>query len=296
MYENFKTEKDYFISNKIYLNGKWFLEKEIISTWGFHPVFKELINFKIHLGELFPEGYEYIEPEFVNGKLRKTKYIISLDSRLSEDGAPKVAVNEDFTNELNKYTYEPYSTEKGYNTFYIYVETFKKGIKLPEYYSLILFDDNFDEEQILCCSINKQNDYELLYFFNDGFDEKLICSDVDNLIKYSYFEILENLSEIIKNVHINQIIEIDRLNYISEKITEVKKTGCLFYKYSTDALNSIIDYLTNKKIILKCECCGVLFEYVETKKYCSENCKIKAKNNRYYSKNSDIIKQKRILK
>jgi hypothetical protein len=83
-------------------------------------------------------------------------------------------------------------------------------------------------------------------------------------------------------------------NALVEESLSIKDVG--YKRYFSLMINDFVDFALKNNDVGRCTICGKLFEYKKNKKYCSEECKIKAKNQRYYKKNSQKIKIKYLEK
>lgn len=282
MYKNFRTKKEYLISNKLYFNNRWFLEKEIISTWCFHPIFRELVNFKIHIGELFPENYEILCEDYADGKLITTKKIISLGERL-EAKYPYFTISErNFECELKKYLPNPSEN----SDLYIFIECFRKDIKLPDYYSLILFDNEIEFES---CSINRNNNSELysLSSLDRRFFEKAFEHLISDFCIKQGIGILDKINTIFNSYYLQNKFSIQQLNDCLSELYGAKENIAFMYGQTLNVIDSFLDELRLQNKALRCQHCGRVMSYAPTKKYCSLNvdgldCGKKARNGRNY--------------
>lgn len=283
MYEKFRTQRKHLISDKLYFDGSWFLEKEIISTWCFHPLFKKLVNLKIHIGELYPEKYEIVDKEYKDGSFVETKDVISLEERLKskQEYFQDEITDIDFEEELKTYLPNPSEDKR----FYVYIECFRKSIKLPDYYSLTLFNNDLEFEN---CSINRANSYILNYFVPEGkFENIALEKFIEDCFIAQGLAILQRLNKLYQAYYLKNELNISQIRNCQNEVNVCKENISYIYQYSLNAVDSIINELCSNKIAMVCQRCNQVMTYAKSKKYCSLNkdgqdCGKKARNARCY--------------
>ncbi len=180
---------------------------------------------------------------------------------------------------------------------YLYSKIFdeKTSEELPAYYSVLF---NFNEEKDVFRGLYVPEDENeilaLLYenqfnFWQKGFERDKILN-FDYPYNSIFFEIQKLITKYLKENEIN-ILE---FNTIFNQTKQLKDMGVV--KYLQYVLKSFALELQEQKIAKSCKFCECLFKYLEVKEYCSDECKIKARNKRYYKKNAPKIKKKRMIK
>lgn len=283
-------------SNKTYFDGKYFVSKRGISVQLYHPTLNEEIIFTIWLCEL-----EKNETDINSGILKHTLIL----SRLKKYDDFDEVEERDLTEELNKYCSNPQQNkyiflecaDRGGNTLPIYYNSLlspyawyytrevlddipvkiyddirRNQLRLKEF--KIIFDIAFQEytenvseymgvlHQLLRVVGSLELRADLLIAFDKGLVE---------LWNYPYNGATEK-DYLFENYHITQ----EEINYVSNKFSPIIKGFLL------ELLKTYNNILIEKRLLQKCEVCDNFFIYKESKKYCSEKCKIKAKNKRNY--------------
>ena len=299
MYEKFTTEIKHTINDKLYFNGKYFIEKTIISTYIYHELLKKLIQYKFTFAELREEGFSYPkdncfefedfifddeEPDFKEIPNQKNDNInkIFLKDKLKgvkEDSDFYSVDKSDLTTELNKYCPDPTKQK-----VYLFNETWYKGEKLPIYNSLTYLGDYWG---IWDYSINKIN----LREFMDEYDNKMNRLIYQQALKpnlvHDYFFYLHYLGD-----KINYYLDEDRFQtrFFRNCEKALNKTDDLaLYYFIKEVLDTFLAHASEKKAFIRCQHCGQIIKFAENKKYCSlavdrQDCGKSARNKKYYSK------------
>lgn len=189
-----------------------------------------------------------------------------------------------------------YHKQNGY--LYSKVFDFETREELPPYYFLLV---NYNDYYATTDSPFK--DYEIPYDRNDivslyleNHYNKLVKSyEHDGIMKfnYPYKSVYDDLQKMLVCHLKNEKFDIKRFQEIYKNIFKIKDKGVakyLLYIFTSFYKKEI----ESKKEFKMCEICGKLFDFNQDKKYCSEKCKTKAKNKRYYEKNASKIKMKNI--
>ena len=163
MYEKFKTKVQHILNDRLYFDGKYFVEKTIISTYIYHALLKKLIQYKFHIAELNEEGFAHkmkiagddcfdiadflfddeecdINDEVDENLLYRTflKDKIKECKRVKNNLFGSVE-NKDLTAELEKYCPDPTKQK-----VYLFNETWYRGEKMPIYNGLTYLGDYWD--------------------------------------------------------------------------------------------------------------------------------------------------------
>ena len=183
---------------------------------------------------------------------------------------------------------------------YLYpkIYNFKTREELPAYYILLS-----DYSEYYADIINQtykgleipktKEEIESLLFENQ-YNWLVSRYEKDEILNFDYPFVLvyNDMQKMVVNYLKSQEFDIKEYQKIYEGINEIEDPGVA--KFLLYTLNSFSHELENKKLYKMCKNCEKLFEYKDTKKYCSDECKIKAKNKRYYKKNAAKIKIKNI--
>lgn len=295
MYEKFESnvyyynQENYFIDKEYYLNKKWF------STYLYHPVIRKLLFYKYHFCSI--NDYSHINIESINydGTIKYNDY------RKHDELSNKKILNSTtvktapkIVDELSKYCPD-IKKQQGY----FYCDIFYRDKKMPSYYELLSMGDycSFQEN-----SINRQNYQTFMSVLANNILEMVVNGKLYREIHhinfyYSHYmgDIINHyLNEFINNEPMDDALDIDYFNTLLKESTTVQDIG--YKNHLKKMTEEFIEFVLKTKGAKRCPICGQLFEYKKNKKYCSEDCKIKAKNQRYYKKNSQKIKIKYLEK
>lgn len=292
MYEKFQTE--YNQIEQLFFNKKYFVERNTLSSYFFHSVFKQLLFFKytfVNIQELNKYQIEDINDNYqMNVSNWRAAHLIDNSSF----DFTKINPNETLLEEVKKYC--P-NLEK--QRAYFYIDVYHKNQKLPQFYPMIFSGHYFDFAD---CTINKINIETFRFRYENIINSFVIDEFFHPRISLDYLSVCPNIGDVINDY-------LDNLKFYDNKgcrlsledfkiwvndIYLIKDVG--LKHYVSIMVDEFIDFAISNKDISKCAFCGELFEYKPTKKYCSEKCKIANKNRKYYAKNAPVIKNKRLAK
>ncbi len=262
------------VSDKLYF-GSFAVQKTIISATFKHPLFKNDICHKFHIGEL---QYHATPEEFQDRlKCHKTD--------------PQWINKADLTKELNLFIKEPKNRAN-----YFYFEVCDGLKKLPLYYASIYNRDCFSKfegfspennppmplwskyiqecqkaisNSIYMGTIHPSCYYDLFTFFHDFGFEVFEWLDKEN-------------PEYIDEPFLTQSLEKYQRHFKLVKDVALRN-------YALAVVKSVIEQSIKNKDFIQCAYCGRLIDYRIKKRYCSplsekRDCAKKARNKRYYEK------------
>lgn len=281
-YGKLDTQQVYYVSDKPYLDGQYYVDKCIIVSYIFCPFFKKLLRQEAHFGKLITteERLEHL----------KNMWDDDYDDNHKEmyeevfDEFEKYYREQDLTKEITLYCPSP---EKG--KIYFYKKAFHKNIELPIFFSL-LGDFVCDLKEPFYkpdCSINKQNYKEythtvrtiILNYIQDG----VIKRDSEN----TYINFTGRLGRFLKNLYFNDRYDLS-LREIDNEISEYNEPFiCIYFR---TVIESILNEYFKNELLARCKYCNKIMRKITPSKiYCSdkiegENCRKKAQNKRYNEK------------
>lgn len=181
--------------------------------------------------------------------------------------------------------------QKGYLIPKVYNNSNNK--QLPAFY-VVLIDYWYSVEETftkLCYPENKDEQNSLLY--ENQFNRFINMYERDGILNFDfpYNLLYSEIQNIIIEYLTKHIVSIEKYNEILDKLNGIRDIGVK--KYLHYILITFADYLKMLENIASCDNCGKLFVPSRNKKYCSQSCKIKLKNMRYYKKNSKKLKLNR---
>ena len=167
----------------------------------------------------------------------------------------------------------------------------KTGTELPAYYILLAFciplEELSDSSILLKGSVQEyKNDLFSLEFNNEITRTKQIYQ-ADNILKYdfAYDRFIQNLKNYIVEFINEDALDNSIYKNFEMQLLEIGDYG--LREYCRSLLNSFISDIEQKQLATKCPHCGKMFKYKKGKKFCSEECQLRAKSHRKYIKKRD---------
>ena len=292
MHENLVTTtftpyEEYFIDKK------FFVVRTKISTYLYHPVIRKILFYQYTFGEVHNYNTKMkIKAINKNGSIEwdfdKKKSDCETNQKILNSAKPNKAILDEIK------TYCPnYIKQKGY----FFCEIFHKNKKMPNYYELLTLGDYCS---FYSNSLNRKNYQD----FNEAIEDRLLSMVTRGILSYNitsdhfYFrhylgDFINMYEDYLRADYIEKSkIDLEYLNYWENEVKQIKDIG--YRNYVTLMLREFERFVINNKEVKQCPICNDFFKYKENKIYCSEDCKIKAKNKRYYQKNASRIKLKNI--
>lgn len=189
-----------------------------------------------------------------------------------------------------------YNKQQGY--LYPKVLDYETREELPPYYILLAdYNDYYEttKSPFKGLELPETEDEIMSMFFERQYNRLIPTYEHDGILKFThpFRSIYNDLQKIFVSHLKKEKLDVNLLQGIYKNIFKIKDKGVA--KYLLYIFKSFYeDIIENKKELKMCEVCGKLFDFNQDKKYCSEVCKIKAKNQRYYKKNAKKIKMKNI--
>lgn len=184
--------------------------------------------------------------------------------------------------------------QKGYLIPKVY--DVKTNEPLPAYYATLVNYWYSEDKTFKGLEYPQNEDEQNIILYENQYNRLVSLYERDGTLNfdYPYVMIYDDIQKIaveyIKNKHLN----IDKFNKVAKELKTIEDIGVR--KYLLYILTSLAEDAGEKVKIKVCKNCGKVFSFVKKKIYCSEECKIQAKNKRYYQKNSIKLKNKRIQK
>ena len=168
--------------------------------------------------------------------------------------------------------------------------------RLPAYYAILVNYWYSEDKTFKGLEYPQNEDEQNIILYENQYNRLVSLYERDGTLNfdYPYVMIYDDIQKIaveyIKNKHLN----IDKFNKVAKELKTIEDIGVR--KYLLYILTSLAEDAGEKVKIKVCKNCGKVFSFVKKKIYCSEECKIQAKNKRYYQKNSIKLKNNRIQK
>jgi len=278
-------------SRNIFLE-KYSIYKAVYSTIIFTKILKKDIDFEFQIAfiaDILKECEEYEDEDYAWGYDNVDKYFDFINSNDLNDfnecppneffgcGYP-LEINQE---EVNFYV-KDFANQKNYIKATAYDA--KTGIELPNYY-FFLYCANALEDGLRGFSIpDNRNDIAPIIYEHciDRAIKSYKMSHQKTLSRSNvigYTHLFESFGKIIFAYIKNQEIEIKHLNYLVNDVNELRDER--IKNFMLLSIKSFSAELESKELFYQCQNCLSFFPYIKTKLYCSEKCKIKAKNQRY---------------
>lgn len=296
MYEKFKTKEFDYVTEKAYVNGKYFVDKTVIISYVYSCILKKMLRHETHIGCLIPieDRYDYLCEMWGGGydendPLLNPKY----------DDYRKIYQERDLSLEIEKYCPNPELQNN-----YFFRKTFHKNKELPLYYTLFgdyEKDAGGDEESDtpfnshgIQLSINKQNIKKYLRSIDKQILTRIQLGDIkpDSCFAFNSFRksLDFSIKALYKDKNFNWLIrETDcDINEFEEPFISI------YFKYVMESI--LAEFLKNENLV-RCQYCGkIIIKKTASKIYCSKNidgedCRKKAQNKRYHEKNRTKVKK-----
>ncbi|EKE03966.1 MAG: hypothetical protein ACD_20C00124G0018 [uncultured bacterium] len=277
-------EITYLLSDRLYFDNQYFLEKRIISTSLYHPYLKKVIRLEFHLGQLKREQ-KGIEQYRNNTTVRSSS--LSLETSKQKYQAIKSGYSniryeitkDDLLTELEQCC--PTPKEQPY---YIYQKAFDENKELPIFYSTMSYG-------LLFQAFYKLSDEYMRNLAEFNNEIQLVISDlIENEVVPSktlklYKEFLNNSNLFYSDMTWNK--KYLSMKYLDNFVNEFID-GYIFHNWAKSCVKSFcLDIFPH--IALICGHCENVMRYRKDKKYCSfkidgRDCKIKADRHKHYQK------------
>ena len=184
--------------------------------------------------------------------------------------------------------------QKGYLIPKVY--DMKTNEPLPAYYTTLVNYWYSEDKTFKGLEYPQNEDEQNIILYENQYNRLVSGYEKDGILNFNYPYILiyDDIQKIAVEYIKEKHLDIEKFNKITKELKSIEDIGVR--KYLLYILNSLADDAGEKVTIKVCKNCGKVFSYVKKKIYCSEECKIQAKNKRYYQKNSIKLKNKRIQK
>ena len=254
------------------------------------PFLWKIFKIRFHIGRIYKDGEEHSDKHFdaINFELSEQKHKVSFQDRLIDiKKYSKFAKfsKDDLTEELNKYC--PYPKEP---QLYLFMDIYRKNIKLPAYYNILFFADYWD---LVKNSLNEENFYCFMGLWDERLDEPscfpIFWASMPDDLLAEYMFLFREIGNYISQYLDKKEFSVLKLIEYQNKIEKLKEDGIELYYFSKEVINSFINQAISEKSLLICELCGQVMYHAKDKKYCSlkidgKDCAKKARNKRTYLK------------